>query len=82
MKYMVAFTFLQQEREAILAHLPEEQTRAKELQEQGLVEATYLATDQSRGWLVMLGASEEHVRQAFTSLPLNRYMQWEMTSLT
>ena len=29
----------------------------------------------------MLGTSEELVRQAFESLPLNRYMQWELTSL-
>ena len=81
MKFMATFTFLQQYREDIFAHLSQEQARAKELREQGIVEATYLATDQSKGWLVMRGESEEQVRHAFQSLPLHRYMEWKLTPI-
>ena len=51
MKYMVAFTFLQQEHEAILAHLPEEQARAKSYKSRDLLKLpTSQSTSREDGW--------------------------------
>ena len=78
---MVTMTFDPARRAEIVAHVPAEQVRIRELTGQGMVEALYIAQAQDRVWLVLRGETEEDVRQAVASLPLHAYATVELVPL-
>jgi muconolactone delta-isomerase len=81
-EFMVHATFHQQERQNILARIPQEREHIKSLMEQGVVEALYIASDSSGVWLVVQGESQASVQQQLESLPLYPYMTLQWTPLS
>ena len=81
MRYMVTFVFTQAFNAEMGALVQAEHARITELRDQGLVETGYLAADYSRGWVVMRGDSPEAATEAFSSLPMYKYMQIELTPM-
>jgi len=81
MKFMVKGTLKQAPTAEILALLPAEQARVHQLLEQGLVEALYVAADQSGAWLVMQGESQAGIQAVLSSLPLHQFAAYEITAL-
>jgi len=81
-RFMVRGLFHQEERENILARIPQEQKHTKLLMEQGVVEALYVASDFSGVWFVVQGESQASVQQHMESLPLYPYMTLQWTPLS
>ena len=63
------------------ALLPAEQAHVKQLTEQGVVEAGYLAADRSHAWIVVRAESEERIEQVLSGFPFFPYMTLESTPL-
>ena len=82
MQFMVHATFHQQDRQNIMALVPQERERIKVLREQGIVEALYIASDGSGVWIVMQGESQDQVQKDLASLPLHPYMDVAITPLS
>jgi muconolactone delta-isomerase len=82
MEFMVHATFRQQDRQEILARVPQERERIKILMQQGIVEALYIAADSSGVWIVMRGESQDQVQKSLESLPLHPYMEIVITPLS
>jgi muconolactone delta-isomerase len=78
---MVRVTVPRERREAIAPLIPAEVARSRELKEQGVLEASYRATDQSYTWLVLQGESEDVLQQALQSLPLYPFFEIETKPL-
>jgi muconolactone delta-isomerase len=78
---MVRATVPREQRAAIAHLIPAEVSRAGELREQGILEASYRAADQSYSWLVLHGESVEALQRTLESLPLYPYFQLERTPL-
>ena len=55
----------------IMARVPAERTRVRELIAQGIVEALYLDNARNRAWLVLRVETEEEARRVMESLPLH-----------
>ena len=53
----------------------------KELTEQGLVEAVYIAVDQTGAWIVWNVDSQAALEEAHSTLPLDPYTNNEITAL-
>ena len=79
--FIVPFTFKQRPDEEMLALIPQEQARIKELMGQGVVVTLYLSAERTRGWLVMRGESQSDVQQALGTLPLHKFMDLEIIPL-
>lgn len=82
MRWMVRATVPREQREAIAPLIPAEVARSRELKEQGVVEASYRAADQSYTWLVLQGESEDVLQRALESLPLYPFFELEQKPLT
>jgi muconolactone delta-isomerase len=78
---MVRATVPREQRGAIAHLIPAEVARSRVLKDQGVLEASYRAADQSYSWLVLEGESEEALQQTLVSLPLYPYFQLERTPL-
>ncbi len=63
------------------ALIPTELARVKELKEQGMVEALYVAADRSGAWMVWNVDSQAALDEAHNTLPLHPYMNSEITEL-
>jgi muconolactone delta-isomerase len=81
MEFMISARFRPQDRAEILARLPQEQARIKELKEQGIEQALYIKSDLSQVWIVMQGESQDQVQKSLESLPLHPYMEVEIAPL-
>jgi muconolactone delta-isomerase len=81
MKYLVTSTFNQLPTDAILALVPAEIARGKELDAQGIRLKLYVAADQSSAWQIYRGDSEADVRKAIESLPLHPFVATTITPL-
>lgn len=75
---MVTMTFDLERRAEIIAQVPAEQERIRELRAQGAVEALYIAEAQDRVWLVLRGETLEAVQEIVASLPLHAYATVEL----
>lgn len=64
-----------------MALLPAEKKRGKELAEQGIREAVYVAADRSAVWTVWNCPSREVLDQITKTLPLFEYWNIEVTQL-
>ncbi len=65
----------------VQAFLPAEMAKVKELTEQGLVAAVYVAADQSGAWMVWNVDSQAALEETHNTLPLHPYMNSEITVL-
>jgi muconolactone delta-isomerase len=74
-------SFIRGTEAARAALLPAEQAHVKKLMEQGVVEAGYLAADRSHAWMVVQGASQEHIQQVLRALPFYPFVELALTPL-
>ncbi len=82
MKFMVSASFRSQDRSAILALIPQEQSHIKDLKEQKRVETLYVSSDLSQVWIVIQTESRDQLQETLESLPLYPYMQVEIAALS
>ena len=78
---LVTMTFDPRRRAEIVAHVPAEQARIRDLRAQGAVDALYIAEAQDRVWLVVRGETLDAVRDIVASLPLHAYATVELAPL-
>ena len=81
MKYLVTSKLNQAPTDSILALIPAEIARGKELDAQGIRLKLYVAADQSSAWQVYQGATEADIRKAIESLPLHPFVATTITPL-
>ena len=82
MEFMISARFRPRDQAEILARIPQEQARIKELREQGIEEALYISSNLSQVWIVMQGESQDQVQKSLESVPLYPYMEVEVTPLS
>jgi muconolactone delta-isomerase len=81
MKVMATMTFDPARRAEIVAHIPAEQARVRELVSEGALEALHLARRQDRAWLVLNVDSEDDANRIMASLPLHAYASIDLAPL-
>ncbi len=81
MRFLATETFKAPPTAEVQALIPAEQARVKELTEQGLIAAVYIAADQSSAWAVWNVDSEAALEEAHKTLPLHPHMNSESTVL-
>ena len=81
MKYLVTSKLNQPPTDSIIALIPAEIARGKELDAQGIRLKLYVAADQSGAWQVYQGDTEADVRKAIESLPLHPFVTTTITPL-
>ena len=74
MRFMLTFTWKKPPDEEIMAHMPAEEARGKELVEQGIAETAEIAADQSKYWVVWNCQSEDEVRETLRTLPMYEFV--------
>lgn len=84
MQFMASISFDPDHRAEVVLGLPAEQSRVRQLQEQGVLETLYVPEGNSAPngvWVVFRADSRETVERAIGTLPLYPYMQVELTPL-
>ena len=81
MRFMTSETFKEPPTEEVKAILPAEIAKVKELTQQGLIEAFYVAADQSGAWVIWNVDSEAVLEETHNTLPLHPYMNSEILSV-
>ncbi len=81
MRFLTKETFKAPPTAEVQALIPAEQAKVKELAEQGLIAAVYLAADQSGAWIVWNADSQAALEEAHNTLPLHPYINSEITVL-
>ncbi len=81
MRFMVESTPTQPLTDELLAVVPAETARGRELDAPGLRHAFYLAADWSKGWQIFAADSMKEVQRTLTSLPLAHVTQNTITPL-
>jgi muconolactone delta-isomerase len=62
--------------------LPAQRARDKELEEQGIKKALYVAADRSIAWMVLNGESQDQVQEILQTFPLYRFSDYVIKPLT
>lgn len=81
MHFLIKSTFKAPPTEEVLALIPVEQVRIKELAEEGLFEALYVAKDRSAAWSIWNCDSQSALEEMHEKLPLHDYLNIEITLL-
>ena len=84
MQYMASISFDTARRVEVEQLLPVEQTRVRELQQQGVLDALYVPDGSGAPaglWVVFNGDSRDAVQRVIEDLPLYPYMQVDLTPL-
>ena len=81
MRYLVTSKLNQPPTDPIIALIPAEIARGKELDAQGIRLKLYVAAAQSGAWQVYQGNTEADVRKAIESLPLHPFVTTTITPL-
>lgn len=82
MRFMVESHFREPPTPEMLALIPAEIARGRELDAAGSRLKLYLAADQSGAWQIFQGETQAEVEAALATLPLHPYLQWKITPLT
>ena len=82
MRFLTKETFKAPPTAEVQAILPAEQAKVKELTEQGLIDAVYVAADRSGAWMVWNVDSQAALEEAHNTLPLHPYLNSEITALS
>ncbi len=81
MRFLLKLTLDRPTSEEIMALIPAEQRRGKELAKQGIREAVYIAADRSAVWTVWNCDSEDVLEEMTKTLPLYEFWDIEATRL-
>jgi len=81
MRFLMKNTWKVPPTEEVQALIPAELARTKELAEQGISEAVYVAADRSGAWEVWNCESEKAVEEIKKTMPLHPYLNTEITLL-
>ncbi|HZS88023.1 MAG TPA: muconolactone Delta-isomerase family protein [Chloroflexota bacterium] len=81
MTFMVTMAFDPARRAEIVARVPAEQARVRELMAQGAIETLHIARARDRVWLVLSAETEEAARRILESLPLHAYATVDLAPL-
>ncbi len=81
MRFLTKETFKAPPTAEVQALIPAEQARVKELTEQGMIKAVYVAADQSGAWIVWNVDSQAALEETHNILPLYPYLNSEITVL-
>ncbi len=81
MRFLVKDSFRERPTEEVMALVPAEQARVKELTEQGVIEALYLAADMSVVWIIWNCESQADLEEVHKTLPLHAYLDCDITLL-
>ena len=81
MRFLTKETFKAPPTAEVQALIPAEIAKVKELTEQGLISAMYMAADLSSVWVVWDVDSQAALEETHTTLPLHPYMNSEITLL-
>ena len=81
MRFLIQNTWKEPPTEEVQALIPAELARTKELAEQGISEALYVAADRSGAWEVWNCESEEALEEIKKTLPLHKYLNIKITLL-
>jgi muconolactone delta-isomerase len=84
MQFMASITFDPADQAQIERRVPEEQTRVRELQQRGMLNALYIPDGTGAPanlWVIFEGDSQAAVQQVVESLPLYPYMHVDLTPL-
>ena len=81
MRFLSKTALNQPPTDEIMALIPTEQTRSKELAEQGIVESVYIAADQSAAWMVWICNSRAALDEFTKTLPLYEFLNIDITPL-
>ena len=82
MRFLLKSTFKTPPTEEVLALIPVEQAILKELAEQGIYEASYVAADLSNAWAIWNCESQAAVEEIHETLPLHDYLTIDITLLS
>jgi muconolactone delta-isomerase len=82
MRFLTKETFKAPPTAEVQALIPAEQAKVKELTEQGMIEAVYVAADQSSAWMVWNVDSQAALEETHNTLPLHPHMNSEITVLS
>ncbi len=81
MRFLTKETFKAPPTAEVQALMPAEIAKVKELTEQGLIAAVYVAADQSGAWMVWNVDSQAALEEIHNTLPLHPYLNSEITVL-
>ncbi len=81
MRFLTKETFKAPPTAEVQALMPAELAKVKELTEQGLISAFYIAADRSGAWMVWNVDSQAALEEAHSTLPLHPYLDSEITEL-
>jgi muconolactone delta-isomerase len=81
MRFLVTNRLKEGPTDEVKALIPAEQARTKELSQEGLVEALYIAADRSGAWLVWNVDSKEALEEIHKTLPLHDHIDQDITLL-
>ncbi len=81
MRFLTTETFKAPPTEEVRALIPAEIVKVKELTEQGLIAAVYMAADHSSVWVVWNVDSQAALEEAQNTLPLHQHVNSEITVL-
>lgn len=81
MRFLTKESFRAPPTSEVLALIPAEQARVKELVDQGVVEAAYAAADNTAMWLIWHCESQAGLEEAHETLPMHEYLRSDVTQL-
>lgn len=81
MRFMLTATWKQPPNEEIMALVPAEEARVRELEQQGIQESLYLAADQSAVWGIWNCASQDALQETLQTLPLYPFLNIDVAPL-
>ena len=82
MRFLTKETFKAPPTSEVQALIPAEMAKVKELTEQGLIAAVYVAADRSGAWMVWNVDSQAALEKTHKTLPLHPYLNSEITVLS
>ena len=81
MRFMLTFTWKQPPNEEVMALMPAEEARTRELVEQGIAGPAHMAADRSTFWTVWTSSSQDEVEKTLQTLPLYEFMNTDIAPL-
>ena len=81
MRFLVTNKLKDGPTEEVKALIPAEQARTKELAQEGVVEAVYIADDRTGAWLVWNVDSRDALDEVHKTLPLHKHLDQDITLL-
>ncbi len=81
MRFMLTFAWKQAPDAKVMALIPAEEARTKELVAQGIAESMEIAADQSSFWAVWNVESVEEVQETLRTLPMYEFMNVDISPL-